>query len=122
MKPPALAPGGNGVTFNDNYYFYLSNKPFDRLGNTLFMRAYTAATGAELFRYNVSNGAGLELVKDISVDASGTGFDYYNMITVNNTLFFSVFNSDGSNSLWASKGTCSQYAGCKKFRTTGIHE
>lgn len=108
-----LAPGGNAVTFEDVFFF--QNVPFAKIGNTLFMKATTPATGGEMFRYNAANSLGLVVLKDATPGPAGSIIDYYNITAVDSTLFFSINNPDNSYSLWASKGAAGNTQAIKNF-------
>ncbi len=109
----AIAPGGNGVTFEQNFFF--QNVPFAVIGNTMYMKATTAATGTEMYKYNATNAAGLVLLKDIIAGSGSSNIDYYNIVAAGNTLFFSVINADNSYSLWATKGGANNTIAVKNF-------
>lgn len=96
-----VAPGGNGVTFEDGFFF--QNMPFQVIGNTMYMKAATGATGFEMYKYNATNSDGIVLLKDITPGPGGTTIDNYNITSTASVLFFVVTNADGSYSLWGSK-------------------
>lgn len=102
-------------TEGDYYYPTPGNNPFIISNSALYMQASTSLAGKELFRYDTVTG--LKLVKDIS---PGTQNSYLEMKTgiadVNGTLYFRTYNpSDGSETLWKSKGKPSNTTIVKTF-------
>jgi uncharacterized repeat protein (TIGR01451 family) len=72
------------------------------VGNTIFLSAYSDATGTELWKSD-GTAAGTVLVKDIR---PGTGGSFlYNLINVNGTLFFIAYTETNGQELWKSDGT-----------------
>lgn len=110
-----LAAGNNGVTFNDYYYSYFQNIPFTIVGSTMYMTAYKANTGAELYKYDVSNTAGIVLVKDLNPGSTSSSISFFNMKVIGTTIYFSVVNTDNSSTLWSTKGKTNNTKVIKSF-------
>lgn len=96
-------PGDNGITFSTGYSPII-NEAFPIIGTAMYMPAFVLATGYELYKYDPGNTAGIVLVKDMNPGNADTYIDPYNMVAVNDKLFFSTTNTDNTHSLWASKG------------------
>lgn len=111
----SIAKGARDISFSYDDFLYSINIPFPVIDSSIYVRAMTTSTGRELFTYNIYNGKGFSLVSDITSGQAGTYFNVENFLSVNNTLFFSTLNEDGTHSLWSSKGKQNNTVLVKKF-------
>ena len=90
---------------------------FTTKDNSLYFTGYSTDGNAEFCAYNTSDPANnIEIIKDINPGTASRNL--YNITTVNNTIFFTVFNGTDQ-VLWKSDGTTSGTIAGERYQSRG---
>jgi ELWxxDGT repeat protein len=114
----------NNSTYMADYsgLLYNYNEPDPQMAiynNALYFIGYDPfnGIGAQVFKYSFDNGDGVVLVKNIT-PGTDAAIDAYEITGYKNGVGFKVVNSDGSATLWTTKGSAADTKPLKNLPTT----